>query len=307
MSRGSRIPVGKRIINSVPPLDPTDLSEANALNLMFIWDNMGTGDYIEDASIAGRHVRQLFAREQAVPNLTLEVLAGIAWYAQNTNVIFAGGNSPVFSAPISNPRIDILTLRSDGNLYVLSGVENASPTPPTIPSTDIPIAQVYNVVGQTVIHDNDAQVVGQGYIQYDLRPFVQIAVGSSAMPKIGLVARVRVSTTSNVLSDVVNFTGAGRFIGLGTNIAGGSDNPDYEIIVDGVTYTAALVGAAAGDYKFQLLAGDTATMFEVVSGSATYEELFSGIFFKTSLRIRHRSGTGGGTRTITTTLVYEHE
>lgn len=305
--RGSLIPTSKRIINSVPPLDPADLSEANALNLMFLWDNMGTGAYLEDASIVGRHVRQLFAREQAVPNMTLEVLAGIAWYAQNTNVIFAGGNSPLFVAPISNPRIDILTLRSDGNLYVLTGAESVSPTPPTIPSTDIPIAQIYNVVGETVIHDNDTQVAGQGFIQYDLRPFVQIAVGSSAMPKIGLVDRVRVATTSNVLSDVINFTGAGRFVGLGTNIAGGSDNPDYEIIIDGVTYTAALIGASAGDYKFFLKTGDTATMFDIASGSATYEEFFSGIFFKTSLRIRHRSGTGGGTRTITTTLVYEHE
>lgn len=300
--RGTRIPTAKRIINSVPPLNPADLSEANANNLMFIWDNMGTGEYLEDASVRTRHLYQLFAREQAVPNMTLEVLAGIAWFTQNSYVNFAGGNSPAFVAPVTNPRIDVLTIRSDGVLYVIQGTEAVSPTVPTIPSTDIPLAQVYNVVGETVIHDNDSQVVGQGYIQYDLRPFVQVAVGSSAMPKIGLVDRATLVTSSAVNVDVVNFTGAGRLLGIGTTAAA---NAIINIIIDGVDYGGAnevTTGAGLSEIIFSNTIAQ-APMFAFAAGAPTYTRFAQGIFFKSSLRVKVRSSAGS----VTATVIYEHE
>lgn len=306
--RGSRIPSAKRVINSVAPLDPADMSEANANNLMFLWDNMGTGEYVEDAAIAGRHLKQLYAREQASPNLTLEVLAGVAWFATNSFVSFAGGNSPSFTAPAANPRIDILTIRNDGTLQRLVGTEAGSPVAPTIPSTDIPIAQVYNVVGQTKIHDNDNQEVGQGYIQYDLRPFVQVAVGSSAMPKIGLVAKVAVTASNpgagTLVTTILNFSGAGRLLGLG--LQRDNTNPaDLVITIDGVVYTLA-TGTASGLFKltFRDTTGSSGIMFALAAGAATFAEFTAGIFFKSSLVI-----TMGAINPDNNTVVvaYEHE
>lgn len=303
--RGSRIPSGKRIINSVAPLDPSDMSEANALNLMFLYDNEGTGDYLEDASIKGRHDSRGYAREQASPNMTLEVLTFIAWFAQNSYVAFAGGNSPAFVAPAVNPRRDVLTLRSDGSLYVIQGVEGASPAVPTIPSTDIPIAQIYNVVGETVIHDNDQQVGGQGYIEYDLRPFVQVAVGASAMPKIGIVAKAQASNTNSALSDVVNFTGAGRLRAIhALSTVAGAATHNLVITIDGVVfYTQTAATLPANDTDIILSgAGSTATL--VTAAGTTTSYIFLDLFFKTSLRVQHRTNDA---TTITTTVAYEHE
>lgn len=301
--RGTRIPSANRIINAVAPLNPSDMSEANALNLMFLWDNMGTGDYMEDASIRPRHYSQLFAREKATPNLTVEVVTGIGWFAQNSYINFAGGDSPSFTAPVTNPRRDILTLRNDGLLYRIAGTEAASPVAPTIPSTDIPLAQIFNRVGQTVIHDNDAQVAGQGYIEYDLRPFVQIAVGSSAMPKIGLVARDRVATSSSTFTTVTSFTGAGRILGIGfITTGGGAGGAQIRITIDGVANTVDSTGATDHDIIFKT--GSTTTMFDASAVTSAYNKLVQGIFFKSSLVVEVRSVAAG---TTTGTVVYERE
>lgn len=301
--RGSRIPSANRIINAVPPLNPADMSEANALNLMFLYDNLGTGDYLEDASIRPRHYSQLFAREKATPNLTVEVVAGIGWFAQNSYINFAGGDSPTFTAPASNPRRDILTLRNDGVLYRIAGTEAASPVAPTIPSTDIPLAQIYNVVGQTTIRDNDSQVAGQGYIEYDLRPFVQIAVGSSAMPKIGLVARAQTATASSTFQTVVDFTGAGRLLGIGfLTTAAGAGGAEVRITIDGTANTVGSTGAVDHDIIFKT--GSSTTMFEASAVTSAYNKLVQGIFFKSSLKVEVRSVAAG---TTTGTVVYEHE
>lgn len=300
---GSRIPAGKRVINSVPPLNPSDYSEANALHLMFLWDNMGTGDYLEDAAILIRHLAMLRAEEQAVPNLTLSVRTGIAWFAQNSYVNFPGGNSPVFTAPVSNPRRDILTIRNDGVLYVITGAESASPVAPTIPSTDIPICQVFNVVGQTTIRDNDEQVAGQGYVEFDLRPFTQVAVGSSAMPKIGIVARVQsTSTTSATLQDVVNFTGAGRLRAIHFLVAGGN-NTKFKVIADGVVLlddTAIL----AGDYDVKENIANGTKVLQRVAGTNDPAQNLD-IFFKDGLQIQYSGNGAAGTTAAT--VEYEHE
>lgn len=179
--RGTRIPSAKRIINSVAPLNPADLSEANANNLMFLYDNITTGEYMEDDAIIARHFANLRAREQTVPNLTLQVQAGAATFA-TTFVSFAGGNSPVFTAPVTNPRIDMLSINSSGVLVRTAGTEAASPVAPAVPVNNIPLCLVYNVVGQTAIHDFDTLVAGQGYVLTDLRPF--IGIGGSMIKSV---------------------------------------------------------------------------------------------------------------------------
>lgn len=300
--RGSRIPVGKRIINDVsfPPLNPLDYSEANADHLMFIWDNMGTGAYLEDASVLDRHLSRLMAREQISPNLTLAVNAGVAWFSQISFVTFAGGNSPSFPAPITNPRIDILTIRNNNTLHVIPGTEAVSPVAPTILSTDIGIAQVYNVVGQVRIRDNDSQEAGQGFIQYDLRPFIQSVIGANAMPKIGLVAKSTASFT-NAAGDVVNFTGAGRLRGINVNQSAGGAVTAH-IIIDGVDFGA--ITFANGDNKISIANGTVGTtMFVSAAGASAFTEFEGGIFFKTSLQVTLSASPGTGVGIV----AYEHE
>ena len=112
----------------------------------------------------------LLAFAQDTPDLTLKVSPGNPYFG-TTLVEFAGGNSPEFTAPSSDPRIDILTLKDDGNLNRVEGTEASSPEAPAVPTGEIPIAQVFNRVDQTSIKDEDDS--SNGYIEKDLRPFMR--------------------------------------------------------------------------------------------------------------------------------------
>ncbi len=102
--------------------------------------------------------------------MKLFVEAGV-FYIGTTQVNFLGGSSPAFTAPTTNPRIDILTIDTAGTLAITQGTEAASPTPPTYPFGKVVICEVRNVVGEASIYDNQNQQSGQGFISLDTRPF----------------------------------------------------------------------------------------------------------------------------------------
>src|SRR3984893_12041778 len=51
-----------------------------------------------------------------------------------TTVNYAGGVTPTFAAPVSNPRIDLITINSAGTIVIVAGTEGASPSVPTYPT-----------------------------------------------------------------------------------------------------------------------------------------------------------------------------
>lgn len=118
----------------------------------------------------------LLAHEQSTPDLTLYVEPG-TFYVGNTRVVFAGGNSPTFTAPAANPRIDLLTIDSSGTLARTAGSEAASPSVPTYPTDKIVLYEVYNRVGQTTVRDTDTG--SNGYIYRDVRGFLNIVTALS--------------------------------------------------------------------------------------------------------------------------------
>ena len=100
-------------------------------------------------------------------------------YASDSNsmIPFGSGDSPAFSGPSGNPRIDIVYLTPSGDIRIQQGSEAASPTLPSLaPSGDtrLPICAVYNKVGQTRIVNFESKdsSTGDGYIYQDLRPFI---------------------------------------------------------------------------------------------------------------------------------------
>jgi len=110
----------------------------------------------------------LKALAQASPNMTLAVDRGMVKFI--TGILkYAGGNSPTFTAPSTNPRIDILTLDSAGTLAVTQGTENASPVAPSYPVDKFVVCEVYLRVGATSIKNIDDG--SQCYIYFDARPF----------------------------------------------------------------------------------------------------------------------------------------
>jgi hypothetical protein len=102
-------------------------------------------------------------------------------YVNGTRVIFSGGSTPTVTAPVSNPRIDVLTVDSSGTLAWTAGAENASPTAPTYPANKVALCELYNVTAETALYDYDNQQTSQGYIYNDVRPALTLPINLGAV------------------------------------------------------------------------------------------------------------------------------
>lgn len=100
-------------------------------------------------------------------------------YIGATHISFDGG-SVAISAPSGNPRLSLVTLKSDGTLNVTNGSEAVTPSEPTYPTGEMPIALVYCRVGMTkVVNFEDAAAnATQGYIYKDVRPLFLLGMAS---------------------------------------------------------------------------------------------------------------------------------
>lgn len=98
-----------------------------------------------------------------------------------TQVKFLGGSTPTVTAPVSHPRIDVLTIDNTGTLAWTTGTENASPAVPTYPANKVPICEVLNVVGETTLNDNLNFNASQGWIQADVRPMIGSSINLGAI------------------------------------------------------------------------------------------------------------------------------
>jgi hypothetical protein len=102
------------------------------------------------------------------------------YYIGATRVLFLGGSTPTFTAPVSNPRIDIVTADSSGVIGITQGSESATPAAPAYPTNKVVICEVYNVVAETALYDNANQQTNQGYVLNDVRMILQpVYIGSA--------------------------------------------------------------------------------------------------------------------------------
>lgn len=111
----------------------------------------------------------LAVEAQSVPDMTVKVSAGVA-NITGTIVKYAGGNSGIFSAPVSNSRIDLLMLNSGGTLDILQGTPGASPSAPAYPIDKLVLAEIYLKSTSTSIKNTTDGT--NGYISKDARPLV---------------------------------------------------------------------------------------------------------------------------------------
>lgn len=96
------------------------------------------------------------------PSMKLVVASGRV-NLDGTHMLYAGGTTGTFTAPVSNPRIDLVALNSAGSLVTITGTEAATPTRPSTAGY-LPIAFVSLAVGQTAITDGNIA---------DARPWLQ--------------------------------------------------------------------------------------------------------------------------------------
>ena len=151
-------------------------------------------------------------------------------YWNNNHVKFAGGDSPNFTAPTTNPRIDLLVLDVSGGptgtLTRVAGTEAASPAEPALPDlkTNIPLCYVYNRVGQTKVvnfEDSGANPT-EGYIYKDIRPWAGSGGGSDFLTGDWIISTV---TTAHPGWANVSATYADKFMRINATplTTGGAD------------------------------------------------------------------------------------
>jgi hypothetical protein len=123
----------------------------------------GTVKLDKPALSASPRVYAVRVHQQATPNMTLYVQPFLL-VSPVLVLDFPGGNSPTFTAPSSNPRIDLLVYDSVGSaLAIRYGTESASPQIPNPNPRDFVICSVYHRVGETSIKDKDDGT--NGYIR----------------------------------------------------------------------------------------------------------------------------------------------
>src|ERR1700722_13445643 len=165
------------------------------------------------------------------------------FYIGTTQVKFAGGSSPTVTAPVSHPRIDLLTINTSGVLAWTTGTENASPVPPTYPFGVVPICELWNVVSETILNDNANQSGSQGFISTDVRPFnnvifinnnSQIGFGVSLLFQPGMIMMWSTTTapTGWLLCDgsaVSRTTFSVLFVLIGTTYGVGDGSTTFNV------------------------------------------------------------------------------
>jgi hypothetical protein len=93
-----------------------------------------------------------FCHEQSTPDMTVRVEAGSLLGGGGNLITKSARNSSTITPPVSNPRIDRITMDMlVGNLHIYSGSEAASPTPPDVPAGELPLCQILLQTSTTAI------------------------------------------------------------------------------------------------------------------------------------------------------------
>lgn len=167
--------------------------------------------------------RWLRAQAQSPPDMTLYVRPAVVYFTSGSPpTVFPGGNSPAFTAPPSQDRIDVLYLNNAGSLAIQQGTSGSSPQP-TYPTSGSPIniAEVYlRSTSGSILNDDDSI---SGYIHRDVRPFLNLGGGggggggpsdtidgiSNPGGDIDLIAGANMTITPNDEANTITFASSG--------------------------------------------------------------------------------------------------
>lgn len=89
---------------------------------------------------------------QAVPDMTVQVAAGVAYLPSGRRVAPAAVAALAISAADpTKPRIDLVYVSDAGAVTVLAGVPGAIPEAPAVPASGVPLAHVHVAAGATTV------------------------------------------------------------------------------------------------------------------------------------------------------------
>ncbi|MFC1735126.1 hypothetical protein ACFL1X_03350 [Candidatus Hydrogenedentota bacterium] len=123
-----------------------------------------------DGVIRGAATDDLRVLAKTPEDLTVEVEPGKAFIDRSIYVLETATGTPSFTPPSVNPRIDLV--QADLDMWAISvkeGVEDASPSAPSVDVDCIALAHIYCRAGMTSIKNTDDSV--NGYV-VDARQYV---------------------------------------------------------------------------------------------------------------------------------------
>lgn len=180
-------------------------------------DNVLASQY-DNLRLDAQPASYLYPHQQSSPNMTLYVEAGCCFIG-GTKVIFAGGNSPTFSAPGSNNIINLLVIDSSGTLSIVVGTSGSSPTAPAYPKDKIVLAEVYIRSASTSIKDSDDST--NGYIYNHVRPFLN---NEKSISQTGAEIYADDTGSTNAFAVTLNPAPTAYVEGMVINFKAGSTN-----------------------------------------------------------------------------------
>jgi hypothetical protein len=139
-----------------------------ALELAYFLLNQAWGG--SDGVIRKATTDDLQVQAKAIPAMSVEVQPGYAFIANLPYVLGATLETAAVTAPVTNPRIDLVQARlTDWDVSILTGAEASSPVAPSPEPDAIALAELYLRPGMTSIQDADDAT--NGYI-IDARQFI---------------------------------------------------------------------------------------------------------------------------------------
>ncbi len=193
----------------------------------------------------------LLPHQQATPDLTLKIEAGVC-YVGATRVVYAGGNTPAFTAPTGgDKRIDLVTIDAAGTIAITQGTPGGAPTAPAYPTDKLVICEVYIRTGSTSVKDTDDSAAG--YIYNDVRPFLGGAyIASAAQIANGIIPSSKFAAAdSDIIPDGNNTRS------LGTSTAQWATIRAIQFYQNGFALASGKFGGTGADGALAISSGTT--------------------------------------------------
>lgn len=134
---------------------------------------LGGGD---DFVVGTSGTDALAVRQQGTPNLNVILREGyalVSGYFAGTDADLSLPETGSFIPPTTHPRIDLISLDTEGRPFVTTGTESATPKAPSPPADTLALAEIHHRPGETKILEVDDSV--NGWIE-DCRPRLLVAL-----------------------------------------------------------------------------------------------------------------------------------
>lgn len=147
------------------------VADGDQLNEGYFNGNYDTVTKTLDTQYGDSVLNGCLIEEQAVPDQTAQMSSGEVLVNGIYYSIAADASISFTNADATNPRYDLVSVDSAGTVTVTDGTAAATPSVPSLPADDVPLAVVFRAANDNVINNADIddcrRLIGQEYQHQD--------------------------------------------------------------------------------------------------------------------------------------------